>query len=131
MHNRFRTSRTALMTAAASLFLLSATVVGSGPVRAVFGHEPIELQVGALFPGEPVACDIELTGGPANVIISSDPPGAVSYEGPVESATETVMADTDPNMSPGSVMVYLQTEGGSTTVSASSMAIEGGDPGQL
>jgi len=51
--------------------------------------------------------------GPTSITIYSDPVGAVSYSGTVDSTTATVSAATDPNAS-GPVTVYLATDGEST-----------------
>jgi len=106
------------------IFAILAFVISFGWMPSAQGHaqyEPIDIEVGyQIVAGEPLACDVQLTGGPSYINIYSDPPGAVSYSGTVTSAAATVAAATSSQAS-GTVTVYLETDGEvvvSTEVSA-------------
>lgn len=113
---------------AAGAFALA--VLSAAPVLSRTIIEPIEIDSMTCFRiGDQVPLNIHLTDGPAEVLVYSDPPGAVSYYGTVSSSSEIVMADSDPNQAPGDVDVYVSTGGSavaSTTISAmSSLANDG------
>ncbi len=75
-------------------------------------YEPIGLVSDTtIVPGNPLACQVSLTGPSATVTVYSNPPGAVSFQGTVQDSA-TFQADTDPNLSQGqSVTVYVITDG--------------------
>ncbi len=109
-----QTRRTALFaTVGACLLLFGTAGSSSGTARyGLYEFEPIFLQVaGTITLGQPAACTVELTGAPATITIYSDPPGVVSYQGTVSSATQTVQAATNANAAAGSVTVYVKTDG--------------------
>ena len=110
MRSSFRSIRTAL--AATGTFTVLFTALGGGLARGGPIHQPIEMSLTSpILPGEPVDCAYELTGGPANITVYSDPPGVVSYQGTVSEADGVVTLSTDPAAEPGPVTVYLTTDG--------------------
>jgi len=111
-----------------SLFVVSGVFVSLFAVgqkaRSLQIAEPIHLGVSSRYTaGQPLACSVQLTSGPSQVTIYSQPLGAVSFTGSIDSSTATVSAVTSPNAT-GSVTVYLKTSGTQTcsTVSYANVA---------
>jgi hypothetical protein len=67
--------------------------------------------------GDPLPCNVEVSAVPANITITSDPPGVVYYSGTLTSTTDTVIATTNSTATPGPVTVYLQVQGSSAAAS--------------
>lgn len=96
--------------------------VFSTPAHRVFSDEfqPIRITADAeLVAGQALPLAVE-TDGPATIHVYSDPPGVVTYDGPVTGTTATIEATTTTPATSGNVVVYLETDGEqvvSTTVS--------------
>ena len=127
MRHSFRKSPRFSLRLAASVVLLTTACIIL-PARAVIHSEIIDFSVGALTAGEPVECTVSVTEAPANVVIYSDPPGAISFEGTVTSTTQAVQAATDANAS-GSVTLYARTADG-TQVMAMESTMEVAEPAE-
>ena len=81
-------------------------------VRGNGDHEPISIAVEeTAFADDTLLCDVQLDGGPAHITITSDPPGAVYYEGTLATAHAVVEAQTSPDAAPGPVVVTVKTDG--------------------
>jgi hypothetical protein len=74
--------------------------------------EPVQLQVtgNVLVPGATAECQVQMTGGPEHVTIYSNPPG-VSYQGTLETATDTVDIPVPADFPAGYVTLYVQSDG--------------------
>lgn len=120
---------------AAAIFVVSSVgaATGASVVRGLGFHEPIIITGPKTFaPGDPLPCNVTLDGGPEQITIYSDPPGAVSFTGALNGATGTVQASTSASTTPGTVTVYLITDGAtvvSTTTNAAVNAPTGIDDG--
>jgi hypothetical protein len=87
--------------------------------------EPIlEIAPPSYTAGDNIPVYVEATGGPTNVYLYSNPPGAVSYSGSINSASGTLTVPTNPNIT-GDVTIYFST-GGQQVVSSTSN-VEGND----
>jgi hypothetical protein len=82
------------------------------PVRSV-EFEPLMISSQeTVVPGQPLACAVAFDGGtPSEIHITSNPPGVVSYHGPVSGASDVVEAATSASAPAGPVTVYLATSG--------------------
>lgn len=95
--------------------------VGASWAAAIIHFEPVDLRVSPILAGQKVACQVVLEGGPQQVTLTSNPPGAVSFSGEVSQADSTIMADTASNVV-GPVTVYLTT-GGTRVVEFTTVAV--------
>jgi len=103
--------------ATAVLALSALCLATSGRAAALIEFEPVDIEIAPVVPGSTVPCQITLTDGPADVVVYSDPPGVVSYEGTVGDAVATVEASVSSSAVPGTtVTVFLRTAGGHTEV---------------
>lgn len=87
-------------------------VLFSGRIARSGEYEPIGLvSDSVLVAGEPLLCQVGLDGPSATVTIYSNPPGAVSFHGTLQSGA-IVEADTAPNLTDGQhVTIYAVTDG--------------------
>jgi hypothetical protein len=81
------------------------------PARGGDFVEPIDLVAPPSYtPGTTINVQVQTTGAPSEVHIYSNPPGAVSYDGSISTASATIPVATDPNTS-GDVTIYFSTGG--------------------
>jgi hypothetical protein len=111
MSRRASAIRTALFVALGVFISLFA--VGQ-KARSLQIAEPIHLAANSTFtPGQPLSCSVQLTSGPSQVTIYSQPLGAVSFNGSVSSSTATVSAATS-STATGTITLYVKTDGAQT-----------------
>ena len=102
-----------LIGAIAGIGILGAGIA-AGAAHSRSMYEPLGIAVDApITAGYAVPVSLSLE-GPAPVTIYSDPPGAVTYSGDVNSSSATVFAETSSDAPSGPIAVYVETDGAST-----------------
>jgi hypothetical protein len=115
------TTRVALV-AAASLSL--AVAFAPAKVRSIELEPVVLLTDQSVTRGENLQCTYQLTGGPSQIHITSEPAGVVSYDGYVNDAYGTISVPTSSTAAAGTVILHLTTTGEETASTATTVTAD-------